>query len=428
MTASVESLMQAAAARVNAGDLGGAWDLYLAAIQAEPGHDQAWLGLGMTALLQRNWDVLVQVADRRQHLAGDGFAYFHDVLTVIAGYGLYPLLEAMAAHLPDTSIYAPSSLYHALCARLLAGDEDTAFALLARLKPLLAERRDQLPIGPGDRFNIAYRQASLVEDGDYPEQLDDVRVDSMAAALPVVETYGRWNQERGGDFVLLAACDGKYLDRFGADYLTSLLPLGRGAMVHLHVIEPTAEGLPPMAALAAAAALPVTITCEPAGRWRGGAYFASARFLAAPWVMERHGGRPVMITDIDIRFLRPPAQLAAAAQPYAFASFVHDGAGPASRLPAVWTWFAGDHGQAMLRALSRSILSKLDIPWPYNWMLDQAALMTARRWLRRHHPRAAIAEMNTLVGQSFTTWLECRGDEDDKAALIRQAGQAGQGD
>ncbi|AVM74310.1 hypothetical protein [Magnetospirillum gryphiswaldense] len=423
MTASVESLMQAAAAQVNAGNLGGAWNLYLAAIQAEPGNAQAWLGLGMTALLQRNWELLVQVADRRQQLGGDGFAYFHDVLTVISGYGFYELLEAMATHLPDTSTYAPSSLYYAVCARLLDSDEDAAFALLARLKPLLAERRDHLPIGPGDRFNIAYRQASLVEDGDYPDRLDDNRLSALAAALPAVETYGQWHQEAGGDFVLLAACDGQYLNRFGADYLKSLMPLGQGAMVHLHVIEPVAEGLAPVAALAAAAAMPVTITCEPASAWRGGAYFASARFLAAPWVVERHCGRPVMITDIDVRFLRPPAELAEAARPYAFASFVHDGVGPASRLPAVWTWFAGDHGQSMLRALSRSILSKLDIPWPHNWMLDQAALMTARRWLRRHHPQVALAEMNSLLGQSFTPWLECRGDEDDKAALIRQAGQ-----
>lgn len=422
MTGSAEPLLRMAAAQVNDGDLAAAWNSYMAALQAEPGQAQAWLGLGMVAVLQRNWDLLGQVAERRQQMLGDGFAYFHDVLTVISGYGLYGLLEALAAHLPDDSVHAPSSLYYAGCARLLAGDEDGAFALFARLKPLLAERRDQLPIGATDRFNIAYRQASLVEDGDYPDRLDDGRMQALAASLPVVETYGQWHQG-GGDFVVLAACDGAYLERFGAAYLASLLPLGQGACVHLHVIAPTDQGLYPVAEMARAASVPVTITTEPSGPWRGGAYFASARFLAAPWVMRRHGGKPVMITDVDVRFVQPPARLAAAAQPFAFASFTHDGVGPASRLPAVWTWFAGDDGQAMLRALSRTILSKLDISWPHNWMLDQAALMTARRWLRRTHPQAAIAEMNSVLGQPFIVWLECLGDEDDKATLIRQAGQ-----
>ena len=79
---------------------------------------------------------------------------------------------------------------------------------------------------------------------------------------------------------------------------------------------------------------------------------------------------------------------------------------------------------AMLDSLRRTLLSKLDVPWPHNWMLDQAGLMTARRWLRRHHPDAAIGEINRLGGEHyFTDFLECLGDEDDKAALIRDAGQ-----
>jgi len=345
------------------------------------------------------------------------------VLTVIAGYGLHSLIEELGAHLAADSAYAPSQLYYAGCARLLAGDEDGAFALFGRLKPLLAARRQDLPIGPEDRFNIAYRQATLIEDGDYPDGLDDGRLATIAQSLPAISEVGRWNPQAEAGFVLLAACDGRYLERFGADFLRSADQMGSGMAVHLHVVEPITAGLEQMAEQAALCRNSVTLTQETANPWRSGAYYASARFLVAAEVMAAHGGKPVMITDIDIRFLRPPSELAEAARPFAFASFVHDGVGPCSRLPAVWTWFQGNDGVAMLGALRRTLLSKLDIAWPHNWMLDQAALMTARRWLRRHRPDAALAEMNTVTGQFFLHYLECLGDEDDKAALIRAAGQ-----
>lgn len=414
--------LDAAARQLNAGDYAGAWASYLAAVQAEPGNGQAWLGLGLTALLQRQWDGLVQLADRRQSLAGDGFAFFHDVLTAAMGYGLGPLVEQMGPALAAGSPYVPSQLYYAGCGRLQADDEDAAFACFNRLKPLLAARRDHLPIGPGDRFNVAWRQASLVEDGDYPDTLSPAELAAMAARLPAMENLGQWGTAAQSDFVLLAACDGRYLERFGADFLYSLVGRGQGAALHLHVVEPEAGMQDRVSGWAARAGLPLTLTAEAANPWRGGAYYASARFLVAGQVRERNGFRPLMITDIDVAFTRPPADLAALAADAAFASFVHrDGIGPASRLPAVWTWFAGDGGGAMLDALRRTLLSKLDVPWPHNWMLDQAALITARRWLRRHRPTAGIVEIDRRCGQSFAAFLTCLGDEDEKAALIRAA-------
>lgn len=424
MTGGAGPLLEQAARQINGGDFTGAWNSYMAAVQAEPGNGQAWLGLGLAAVLRRDWAALTGLADRRQVLAGDGFAWFHDVLGTAMGYGLGPLVEELGRHLDVASPYQPSFLYHAACARLLADDEDGAFVLLNRLKPLLAERRDSLPIGPADRFNIAWRQATLVEDGDYPDRLDAALLASRAAELPPLRVVGRWGDAATAEYVLLAACDGKYLDRFAGDYLASVAGMGGRALVHLHVVDPEDEGLAAFSAQAARAGMPVVLSAEAANPWRSGAYYACARFLVAAEVKALHGGKPLMATDIDIRFIRPVDELADLARPFAFASFVYDaGLGPASRLPAVWTWFAGPGGDAMLETLRRVLLSKLDVPWPHNWMLDQAGLICARRWLRRSHPDAAIGELNRLDGRAFTDFLECRGDEDDKAALIHAAGR-----
>lgn len=424
MSGGAGPLLRQAAGQLNGGDFTGAWNSYLAAAQAEPGNDQAWLGLGLTALLRQDWAAVAGLADRRQAMTGDGFAWFHDVLTTAMGYGLGALVTELGRHLDPASPYVVSQVYNAACTRLLADDEDGAFVLLNRLKPLLVQRRDSLPIGPHDRFNIAWRQATLVEDGDYPDSLDPALLAERAAALPPLRVVGRWGDSAAAPFVLLAACDGKYLDHFGAGYLESAVRMGAGALVHLHVVEASADQVAAFSAHAENAGVPVVLSVEDANPWRSGAYYACARFLVAGQVKTMHGGRPLMATDIDIRFTRPLAELATLAAPFAFASFVYDaGMGPASRLPAVWTWFAGSDGDAMLESLRHVILSKLDVPWPHNWMLDQAALICARRWLRRTCPQAMTGEINRLDGRNFTDFMECHGDEDDKAELIRQAGQ-----
>lgn len=421
MAVSAAQWLVQAGEHVNQGRLGEAWGCYMQALQVEAGNAQAWLGLGMVALLQRQWPVLEQIADQRQRLAGDGFAYFHDVLTVMMSHGLDPLVAELGQHLAGQSPYLPSQLYYDACIRLRAGDEDGAFAVLARLKPLLATGRDVLPIGPDDRFNIAYRQATLVEDGDYPDTVDQADIEAVAAALPAVEPVERWPGAGGAaSYTVLAACDGRYLERFGPDYLRSLDQWGGDYAIHVHVVAPTPDGVAAVGELARHGRHALTLTSEAAGPHCNGAYFASVRFLIAARLAAE--GRALMVTDIDIRFRRSPDDVAALARPFAFASFVNDGIGPCSRLPAVLTWFDGGAAScAMLTALRRTVLSKLHVGWPHNWMLDQAALMTARRWLRRHHPEAAIGEFNRLNGLYFPEYLDCLGDEEDKAALIREA-------
>lgn len=420
------ALLQQAAAQVNRGDFRGAWAAFMAAVQADPGNDQAWLGLGLTGLMLGEWQAVQALADRRQVLGGDGFAFFHDLMTAALSHGLGQQMTALGAHLPADSPYLPSQLYYAGCLLLQDGDEDAAFVCFNRVKELFAARADSLPHGAHDRFNIAWRQATLVEDGDYPDRLDPAALAAVAAQLPAAETVLTWGDAAGADYVLLAACDGRYLDRFGVEFVASAQRWAAGAALHLHVAEPEPAALERLTAQVRQGGLPVVVTTEAANPHRSGAYYACLRFLVAGAVAARHGGKPVMITDIDVLFRGPAGELADLARPYAFGSFVFElGVGPASRLPAVWTWFSGADGAAMLDALRRVILSKLHVRAPHNWMLDQAALITARRWLRRAHPGAAVAEMNRVAGRYFPEFLECRGDQDDKSALINKADQGG---
>jgi hypothetical protein len=412
--------LQAATERLNAGAFAEAASLYGRAIGANAADENAWRGLVLALALQRQIGAIVGLADKRQGMRGDGFAFFNDAATLLLSYKLYAHAVELDRILPEASTYKASSLYYAGCVHLLNDDEDAAFDCFARLKPILAERRDELPIASEDRFNIAYRQATLIEDAAYVDGLDRGAL-LAKAALPSIQWQGDPAPSEAG-FTLLAACDSRYFVMFATRFLESVEAQDQGLGVHLHIAaaDETAQALAYRLAQSMGRNR-LTISTEPASRHAGGAYYSCCRFLAAAELRSRLA-QPVMITDIDIAFTKAPREIAALASDFDFASFEHDGFGPCSRLPAVLTWFGGEpEGTEALDALRAFILSKLHISWPWNWMLDQAGLMALRRWLGKCRPDASVGRLNDRLAGSFDKVLLCLGDEDEKAALIRSA-------
>jgi hypothetical protein len=412
--------LRAATERLNAGAFAEAAALYGRAIAADVADEDAWRGLVLALALQGQIGAIVALADKRQAIRGDGFAFFNDAATLLLSYKLHEHALALDRILTADSPYRASSLYYAGCAHLLKGKEDAAFESFARLKPILAARRDELPIASEDRFNIAYRQATLIEDGAYLDALDR-EVLLAEANLPPIQWQGDPAPSESG-FTLLAACDSRYFAMFAQRFLESVEALDQGLGIHLHIAaaDEAAQSLAHRLARSMRRNR-LGISTEPASRYAGGAYYACCRFLVAAELRSRLA-EPVMITDIDIAFTKPPREVAALASAFDFASFEHDGFGPCSRLPAVLTWFGGGpEGTAALDSLRAFILSKLHIPWPWNWMLDQAGLLALRRWLRQRRPDAKVGVLNHGLGGSFDKILDCLGDEEEKAALIRSA-------
>jgi hypothetical protein len=387
---------------------------FLAALRHDPRAEQAWLGLALALALDGKLGDVIGLAEARQRQLGDGFLFCHAALGTLVGYRLYDHILAFERMVPDASLFAPSVAYHAGCVALLRGDEDAAFGCFGRFKRLIAERPDTLPIGPESHFNIAYRQGSLIEDRDYVAALGETN--GVAVDFAAEPRFGP------GEAVIAAACDSKYFALFAPGFVRSAALMTPEATLHLHVIGPDAATAGFAASLAAERPdLALNISTEPEGQWRSGAYYASNRFLIGPALLDRYGKR-LVLTDIDIEFTAALGDLLDATAACDFAAFRHDGAGPASRYPAVLTcWAPNSNGRDLFDRLGRFIRSKLDIPWPFNWMLDQAALISALRWARLDRPEIAIGIINDLAGHPFQHWLRPVGGE-EKAALIRAAG------
>jgi hypothetical protein len=415
----MSAVLDAAVAALNAQQPAVAAGHFLAALQQNPREEQAWLGLALALALQGKLGDLIGLADFRQRSRGDGFLFFHGAAGMLVGYKLFDHVRALGRMIPLQHPYRLPALYAAGCAALLQGAEDAAFADFARFKAEGAALAASLPIGPDSPFNVAWRQALLIEDRVYVEALD-AQAAARARLPPPVFAEPRLGAAAG---VLAAACDAKYFALFAPGFVRSAAALLPDMTMHFHVVAPDAATGPLFAELAEAApGLALNLSTEPAGPWRSGAYYASSRFLIGPALLERYGRR-VMLTDIDVEFLAPLNDLIASAEGCDFAGFRHDGAGPCSRYPAVLTlWDPGPAGAELLDRVGRFVLSKLDIEWPFNWMLDQAALGSVLRWAAAARPATRLGILNDLTGKHFQPWLRSVGGE-EKAALIRAAGQ-----
>jgi hypothetical protein len=414
-----EGITRAGVAELNAGRPAKAAELFLAALRADFAQEQAWLGLALALAVEGKLGDVVGLADYRQRVRGDGFLFFHGAAGMLVTYRLYNHVRALAASLPDSSPYQLPARYNAGCAALLQGDEDAGFVEFTRFKQRAADSASAWPIGPESPFNVAWRQAMLIEDRPYVEALADGR--AVRAALPPPHFVGPWTES--AEITLAAACDARYFRLFAPGFARSAALHCPTLNLHFHLIGPDDAALALFAELAAAnPGQRLNLSTEPHGPYRSGAYYASSRFLVGPALLQRYGGR-LVLTDIDVEFAAPLGDLLDATCDCDFAGFRHDGAGPCSRYPAVLTiWNRSVPSLDLLDRTARFVLSKLDTPWPFNWMLDQAALGSVLRWAAHARPACRIGIINDLTGRHFQPWLRSVGGA-EKAELIREAGQ-----
>lgn len=417
MTAAAETqtIEQRALAAYGAGRWAEAAQDFLAVIKAEPRSPRAWLGMGAAFASAGEHGALMDAAISRDKMFGDGFAYFHDVLVVLMNEGRHDAVLGLHLAIDNEGPLAVAPTYFAGCVQLLRGDEDSAFALFTRFKALVSKHAHRLDTGAHAHFNIAYRQGTLVEDRDYFRALSPAALAQALAALPAPQVVSR-PAAAAARGVVLAACDGAYLARFGQGLVDSFHTFGAGFNLHLHVVAPDAAALGLLASLAGER---VGTSFEAAQPDLDGAYYACARFLAARRLAPEWQA-PVLTVDVDVEFTAPLAPLAEAAANTDFGVFRHSGYGPCSRYPAVATWFgAGPGGATALARVTDFILSKRNVRAPHNWMLDQAALASAVRLLRGGE--VSVGFLDILAGKDWRAFMRSAGSEQEKAAMVAAA-------
>jgi hypothetical protein len=384
-------------------------------VRLQPEKDESWLSLILA--LGRAWKIeeLRALTDGWANVRGSRFACLYDVFTLLMSYSLHEQVFALIDLSPSEGIEALPGLYYEGCIHLLNEDEDEAFDCFSRFKAMAEALRHSLPIGPEDAFNVAYRQASLIEDRPYVDEL----MAQPKPARPPLTLLGRARMPQTPQ-VIVAACNGAYFDVFAARYARSVDEQMDGALLHLHVVDPGPHlGAAVDSITASLKRTTLNVSVEPLPAHPSAAYFASARFLVAERLMEFYE-RDLFVTDIDIEFITDPRPLLPSLSKAGFSCYTYPRFGPSSRYIAYLTHFShASGGRDMADVVSRFVESKLAVPWPFNWMLDQAAVISALRWLRLNRQDITFIRMEEAFQYPALSLFRQQEQDDAKDDALR---------
>ena len=318
------------------GRFGDAEGAYRSVLEIDPDNGAAWLGLGLTAeglgdslaarLAFERATLLMQ--DRAEAWLGLASACqaLNDPFAAANAW-----LKARMLKPNDLRIY--NVVWQAL--NEIAGQQDgggyagaigrgNSFRSLGRTQAALAAYLEAQKIEPDLPFAYSRAGCLLAKSGDWAgaeaqfaraRELfawveSGIRLDpGFFKDLPVNPHAFDWVQRAEGEGPLaVIGCDKGYFDRYAANLLASLRHFeGETVGLHVHLIHPDED------CLAAARALRVGISLERpplSGHSRNfvNTYYASARFLALPGLLESYA-RPLLVMDVDAVALKPLAPL-----------------------------------------------------------------------------------------------------------------------
>lgn len=341
------------------------------------------------ALRARDGARAMALLERRLDGPGDvGSLLLGAVEALVAGDGDRDAFTAFCAACPDDFGLRGILEYGQAC--LAVGDGDLA-AVVRLLRDAARHAVQAQDLFVRDRgfltgaLPIFVQQAFLAEGADY----------APSACLPPPVPAPLAAPPPAGVPVVVAACNGAYFDLFFAAFHASLGQWDPAPALHLHVVNPTAAGEAAMAALDGDGA--VAFTREASDQ--GAPYFAGARFLVLEALLD-HYRRPLVVSDIDVEFRRPPGEVlaAAAAAGADLAYFAAPSPSPSLTYHAQLTVFA-DSTPARRIARETSAYLRAKVLEKPVWTVDQVGLMRAVLMARADPARPArIHDLNQDFG------------------------------
>jgi hypothetical protein len=334
--------------------------------------------------------------------------------------GWIPLLDRLSDNLPDTHVAWLLAIYYGASARLVAGEREAALQGFDRFRRHAKRFMGSIPFAADPSFNVIFRQGTTV----LPAEATRRRLAAAAGLTPVIQDFRLVVPGNpGGDGpVLMAAADAAYTARFAPALVESLDAPGR--VLHLHVVNPTPGSEATVADIGAGLKyLQLEVSFGTDRTYANATAFSCARFFALPHVLTRHG-RTVLTLDVDLTATPalPVLEQAAMAGGFDFACFQMGRNDPASLYSACVMGFAPGPGTDLFLAqIGRFVLPRLAMPMNFNWMLDQAALISVINMLELDDAAFRFRDLNGLTGgRELTEFVTPPADEMEKQNMKRR--------
>lgn len=324
-------------------------------------------------------------------------------------------LQAFATGMPAGHPLRILAVYHAACVRLVEGDTEGALGAFSGFRRQVKDYLTLVPFIPDDGFNVAFRQGTLVlpadeverrlaADADHPPASLDFRIERTADAT--------------GRALYAVSADGRYIERFARNFALALDRPGRA--LHIHVVNGTEAADRILHDLPAALThLSLGVSRSADRHYATSTAFACTRFFVLPDLLRAYG-RPIIALDIDIVPREPLVRLEAAldAPEFDFACYVTGRDEPASVYQAsIMAWVPTAQTFGFLAALGRFCLPKLAMPARFNWMLDQAALISVMNWQAQRGMPFRYRPLGELLGCRFDDAVAGVASDEEKGGI-----------
>lgn len=445
---SAEALGQSGLAAFNRGDYAAAAEAFDAALRLAPDWPMGHYGLGM-ALFRLGDYAAAEAPLRRAAMQGLGLPESRHLLChALALQGKDDAFLAELASLPAPGERA-ELLFQVFNNRMLLGDRDGIGALFAALP-----REDGLSMvgaywtaidlsdrdGDDERaaalFAEAFAHAQAFRAAGHDSGLIDrfiatgtsiksdrfvLAAETAPAEADRIEMLCAEGAADPAQGVFFAAADAGYVNAYARGCARSLAALGPGRTFHLHIVDPDRASLAVMAAIRSEnPSLACRFSIERAQGRGDAVYYACARFLHLPVILDRYG-TAVIVSDIDQLFAAPVARLPRQSDAVDLALFRNATVFPWLKCSAALVQVAPSPGGKRAAALLANVLRR-QLRERRNWTLDQAALFSVLRALNRHHPEVRVADMADLLGASMAETFRSQGALAEKRTLRRGAG------
>ena len=338
---------------------------------AVSGHDPGpWL---QKYIAERNFAALTDVISGRQKTHGDAIelvrkAVFGELLARGAREPLRWLDEQMPA---DTAL---SYFTHYAMAFVAAWEDDvaeTSRRLRETVRVALAGQAVLTSDPAFAQFLLGAAQQAVYIDHTYRLCADPVRDLPEITPLPLRRPL-----------TVLASCNGRYFERFGAGFLASVKKWLPDAGVHIHVSNPDGASPELMQVLSDDQRVTFSVDRTP----DEACLFAVKRFVIAAEVM-RVRQSDLLISDIDVEFTERTKTLTELMADHDGGLFERDNVSPMEICHCPLSYFRHTtNALQFLSVLGNYIESKLETDNLRMWMLDQCALFVVSRRAMKGEP------------------------------------------
>jgi hypothetical protein len=406
-------LLQAAASLYARGEAEKSLELCLRLLNT-PARGPAW-ELAALALTDRGrWAELIRFFHETARIGIAPLPAIRQWTHSLQKRGWIDRLDALAANLPADHPAWLMAVYYAASARLVAGRREEALRGFDRFRREAGRFMSSIPFAEDPNFNMIFRQGTNV----LPAAETETRIAAGAGMAPALTDFriDRPAVFRGDGPVLMAAADAAYTIRFAPDLLRSLDAPGR--FMHFHVVNPTASSDRVLAELGLVH-LDLEISRSQDRVYANATSYSCTRFFVLPHVLARHR-RPVLALDADLVATPafPALERAVAAGGFDFACFMMERNDPASLHSAIAMGLVpGEGGSAFLDRVRRFVLPRLAMPVKFNWMLDQAALISVINQMETLGEAFRFRDLNALAGGGATEFIQPPADELEKQAI-----------